>query len=124
MKKCHYGQTIITGRSDKKYCSNHCKSAAQYEARKRNEPTHHLIDRQLKKNRKILKAHNKSGTTSLRKKILTDQGFDPNFFTHYWRNKKGQIYLFCYEFGFLHKKINEKDKYILITWQPYMKASQ
>jgi hypothetical protein len=32
------------------------------------------------------------------------------YFTHYWKNQKGDVYLFCYEFGFLEKYENEKSK--------------
>jgi len=32
--------------------------------------------------------------------VLIDQGFNPKFFTHYWKNNKGDVYLFCYEYGF------------------------
>ncbi len=58
--------------------------------------------------------------TSIRTTVLTEQGFDPRFFTHYWKNGKNEVYLFVYEFGFLFKNIDGKKKYILVTWQPYM----
>jgi hypothetical protein len=48
-------------------------------------------------------------------------GFDSRFFTHYWKNKKGEVYLFVYEFGFLKINENQKEKYLLIQWQDYMK---
>lgn len=48
-----------------------------------------------------------------------DLGFDPDFFTHYWK-KKEDVYLFVYEYGFLKRKEKDKEKYILITWQEYM----
>ncbi|WP_348647002.1 hypothetical protein [Arenibacter sp. S6351L] len=52
------------------------------------------------------------------------EGFDPQFFTHYWKNQKGDVYLFVYEYGFLNKRHNGKDKYILVIWQDYMDSSQ
>lgn len=58
--------------------------------------------------------------TSLRKEVLLDEGFDPHFFTNYWKNGKGQVYLFCYEYGYLSLKQGDTDKYLLRTWQPYM----
>jgi len=51
---------------------------------------------------------------------LLSECFDPNYFTYYWKNKKGQVYLFCYEYGFLDLKGNQKEKYLLVTWQDYM----
>ncbi len=78
------------------------------------------IDKQLKLNRIILKSFNKGGKSIVRKSKLVKEGFDPNFFTHYWKNQKGAVYLFCYEFGFLHKREKEIDKYVLVDWQDYM----
>jgi hypothetical protein len=67
-----------------------------------------------------LKRYNKSGFTTIRNIELLNEGFNPNFFTHYWKNQKGDIYLFVYEYGFLKKSENGKDKYVLVTWQDYM----
>jgi len=83
-----------------------------------------MVERQLRTNRKILKKHNKSGFTTLRKSKLIEEGFDPKFFTHYWKNQKGEVYLFVYEYGFLKKNEKGKDKYVLVTWQGYMGKTQ
>ncbi|WP_424282087.1 hypothetical protein [Eudoraea sp.] len=74
----------------------------------------------MKINRKILKRYNKSGFTTLRKSEMTAEGFNPKFFTHYWKNRKGEVYLFVYEYGFLSTRNNGKEKYVLVTWQDYM----
>jgi len=47
-------------------------------------------------------------------------GFNPKYFTHYWKNSKGEVYLFCYEYGFLSKNNNGVEKYILVRHQAYM----
>ncbi len=121
MSICPYCKTEIIGRSDKKYCSTHCKSAHQYETRKQEDVLYYAIDKQLKTNRKLLKVYNKSGLSTIRKEKLLSEGFNPNYFTHYWKNKEGQVYFFCYEYGFLDlKKQNQKEKYLLVTWQDYM----
>ncbi len=78
------------------------------------------MDKQLKTNRKILKRYNKSGFTTLRKAELTKEGFNPKFFTHYWKNSKGQVYLFCYDLGFLELEQQGIKKLLLVEWQPYM----
>jgi hypothetical protein len=121
MNICSHCKSKIAGRSDKKYCSIHCKSAHQYQKRKSEEGLYYSIDRQLKINRKLLKAYNKSGLSTVYKERLLLEGFDPNYFTHYWKNKKEQVYLFCYEYGFLYLNENQKEKYILVKWQDYMK---
>jgi len=110
----------LMGRSDKKYCNYYCKSALQYLTRKKEETLFFQIDRQLKKNRSLLKQFNKSGKTVIRKSEMLDLGFNPMYFTHYWKNTKGQVYLFCYEYGFLEILDNSKAKYLLVQWQNYM----
>ncbi|MEM9339700.1 MAG: hypothetical protein AAGA66_13275, partial [Bacteroidota bacterium] len=88
---------------------------------KNNEPTfYRKIDDQLKLNRRILKEYNKAGKSVVRCETLLNKGFDPNFFTHYWKNSKGSVYLFCYEFGFMKIEDRNKSKYLLIQWQSYM----
>ncbi|GMN11259.1 hypothetical protein MTsPCn9_11340 [Croceitalea sp. MTPC9] len=120
IRKCPICASLVKGRSDKLFCSAKCKSISQYENRQEREKFYLTVDKQLKTNRKLLKRYNKSGFTTIRKSELNDKGFNPKFFTHYWKNKKGDVYLFVYEYGFLKKKEGTKEKYILVTWQDYM----
>lgn len=111
----------LQGRTDQKYCSEYCRSSYHYNLSKEKKESLYLkIDKQLKKNRRLLMAYNKAGKATLRKSVLDDAGFNPKFFTHYWKNQKGQVYLFCYEYGFLSLEENGKEKYLLVTWQEYM----
>ncbi|AUS06831.1 hypothetical protein [Pseudotamlana carrageenivorans] len=120
-KNCLYCNEALSGRTDKKFCDVQCKSAYQYQQSKlQPERFYNKVDNQLKLNRKILKEFNKGGKVTLRAELLMDQGFNPNFFTHYWKNHKGEVYLFVYEYGFLKIKENNKTKYLLILWQNYM----
>lgn len=120
MQLCLVCEAKITGRADKKFCSIKCKSAYQYQQRKFEDDLFFKIDKQLKTNRRILKAYNKSGLSTVRKEKLISEGVDPRCFTHYWKNHKGDVYLFCYEYGFLELKANAKHKYLLVVWQDYM----
>lgn len=111
----------LIGRSDKKFCTAYCKSSYYYKRNKNDENnfyTEVLI--QLKLNRKLLKQYNKAGKAIVRKDDLLKAGFMPNRFTHYWKNNKGDVYLFCFEYGFLERKEGNKQKYILVKWQEYM----
>lgn len=121
VKSCLACNAELKGRADKKFCDPHCKSAYHYEKDRKKASLFLQIDRQLKQNRRLLKIYNKAGKATIRSQTLIDQGFDPNYFTHYWKNSQGDIYLFVYEFGFLTKTENGKKKYILVTWQAYMK---
>ena len=66
------------------------------------------------------KLFNKAGKAIVRKEELLAEGFNPKYFTHYWKNEKGDVYLFCYEFGFLAKEEQGKQKFVLVKWQQYM----
>lgn len=90
------------------------------QAKEQPERFYNKVDNQLKFNRKILKEYNKGGKVTLRAAMLIEQGFNPNFFTHFWKNNKGDVYLFVYEFGFLKRREGNKEKYVLIKWQDYM----
>lgn len=119
-KTCPICSAVVKGRNDKVFCSVKCKSIDQYKKRQKNELFFLKVEKQLRTNRKILKRHNKSGFSTIRSDALHIAGFDPNFFTHYWKNQKGDVYLFVYEYGFLKRTENGKDKYLLVTWQNYM----
>ena len=119
--ECLYCKKKLVGRTDKKYCNLHCKSAYQYQqAKEQPERFYNKVDNQLKLNRKILKEYNKGGKVTVRAALLKEKGFDTNFFTHFWKNQKSDVYLFVYEYGFLKIKENNIEKYVLVIWQGYM----
>ncbi len=121
MDNCPECGEEVKGRIDKVFCSPYCKSTYHYKKSRDDEQNlYKKIDNQLKLNRRLLKSYNKAGKAVIRKEDLLNEGFNPKYFTHYWKNQKGDIYLFCYEFGFLEKKENEKSKYVLVQWQEYM----
>ena len=119
-KTCPACGAGVKGRTDKVYCSKKCKSSAEYERRTASEQQYFVIDKQLKINRKLLKKYNKAGKATVRCEVLIDEGFNPKYFTHYWKNQKGDVYLFCYEYGFLKRIESDKQKYVLVQWQDYM----
>lgn len=124
-QNCKHCNKELQGRTDKKYCNLHCKSAYHYQqAQEQPERFYNKVDNQLRLNRKILKKYNIGGKVTVRAEVLRELGFDSNFFTHYWKNIKGDVYLFVYEFGFLKIDENEKEKYLLIQWQDYMSKSK
>ena len=120
-KLCLNCAKALEGRSDKKYCDAHCKSSYQYQKSIIEAPRfYNRVDNQLKLKRKILKQYNKAGKATVRSTILQKEGFDPNFFTHFWKTSKSDVYLFVYEYGFLKKKEGNVVKYVLVKWQDYM----
>jgi len=123
-KTCLSCKKTLEGRSDKKFCDNHCKSAYHYKISiNGNGRFYNKVDNQLKLNRRLLKTYNKAGKTTIKASVLIEQGFNPNFFTHYWKSNTNAIYLFVYEYGFLKKTEHNTVKYILIQWQNYMQKT-
>lgn len=121
VKNCLYCNKELTGRTDKKYCDPQCKSSHQYQREKQKPKRfYNKVDNQIRLNRKLLKEYNRAGKATVRSSILIKEGFNPKFFTHYWKNQKGDVYLFVYEYGFLKRKENGIEKYVLIQWQDYM----
>lgn len=119
--ECLYCNKELKGRIDKKFCDPQCKSSYQYkQAQEQPERFYNKVDNQLKLNRRLLKNFNKAGKATIRTEQLIKEGFNPNFFTHYWKNTKGDVYLFVYEYGFLKRTEHNINKYILIQWQDYM----
>ncbi len=118
---CLNCKTELQGRVGKKFCSDYCKSNHNYEKNKGKENSlFKKIDHQLKLNRRLLRDFNRAGKSTVRIEKIVEAGFNPKYFTHYWKNQKGDVYLFCYEFGFLKRTENGNAKYILVEWQKYM----
>ena len=114
----------IEGRIDKIFCNKYCRSSYQYKQKKlTTQSLFKRIDLQLKQNRKLLKHYNQAGKATIRKDKLLKVGFNPKYFTHYWKNQKGDVYLFCYEYGFLARTDGQIKKYLLVEWQDYMNES-
>lgn len=112
----------VEGRSDRKFCSEYCKSDFHYQKNKSTQKIYFKkqVDDALRQNRRILKDYNLAGKSVVRKQELLDKGFNPRLITHYWKNKQGDTYLFCYDQGFKSTRDNGKDKFLLIQWQAYM----
>lgn len=121
MKTCKECAKEIEGRVDKLFCSGYCKSAYHYAHNKTSQDSMFVrIDKQLKLNRRILKLYNKGGKSTVRREVLINEGFDPTYFTHYWKNQSGDVYLFCFEYGFFQSEEGGIKKFVLVHWQSYM----
>lgn len=94
------GEKVI-GRSDKKFCSDDCRSS--YYNKRHKDATNYMrnVNNTLRKNRQILRELNPEGKTKIHRDKLVARGFDFTFFTNVYKTKKGAIYYFCYEQGYL-----------------------
>lgn len=99
---------LIKGRSDKKFCGDHCRSNFNY----KRTGTDHLnfvrsVNRTLQKNRRILKTLSKNGKTRISKKSLSDRGFNFSYHTSIHETAQRSRYYFCYDVGYLALDENE-----------------
>lgn len=104
----------IYGRSDKKFCSDHCRNAFNNKLNSDYSNNRRNINNILRKNRRILEEENtQSGKTLVSKESLLTKGFNFTYHTHTYTTKKGYIYTFCYEQGYLY--LEDKKMYLLVT---------
>lgn len=101
-KQCLHCTKKIAGRTDKKFCSNHCRSS--YHNHFYGDRTNYMrrVNGLLLRNRKILAdlfAIHRAGTTVPLSELYV-KGFSPSHFTHQHKKDKNQLFTYCYEFGY------------------------
>ncbi|MFZ5973290.1 MAG: hypothetical protein ACOYXA_17030 [Bacteroidota bacterium] len=111
-KKCLECGDKITGRIDKKFCSDQCRIS--YNNRLHTETTRYErnVNKVLKKNRRVLASLNVTGKSKVPGSKLKEKGFDFSYFTNLYKTKEGSVYHFCYEQGYLAL---DKDYYLLVV---------
>ena len=116
-KQCLDCGEPIRGRADKKFCSDQCRN--NYNNQLHSNATNYMrnINNILRKNRRILSELNPGDKTSVHKDRLTDKGFNFNYHTNVYTTKKGHVYYFCYEHGFIKL---ENDFYALVLRKEYV----
>ncbi len=106
------GKTV-KGRSDKKFCDDYCRNNYNNSLKADTINLVRNINNALGKNRRILEsvilAGEEMGKTTHEK--LLQKGFMFKYGTHIYTNKKGQVYYFCYDYGYLPL---ENDWYLIV----------
>lgn len=105
------------GRSDKKYCSDQCRTSYNNKLNSDSSNFMRNINNILRKNRRILEKLNPYETTKVSKTELLDHGFNFNYFTNEFVTVKGKIYRFCYDLGYL--KLDHQ-KYAIVKRKEYV----
>lgn len=111
----------VTGRADKKYCSDQCRALANNEKKAKSQYTLHSTNKILRKNRTILKTLCPQGKATVRKEVLIDLGFQIDTFTSLYVTNSKQVYYICYDFAFLPLKEGNVEKVLIVSRQEYMK---
>lgn len=91
----------LTGRIDKKFCSDYCRNTYNNKVDKDSKNRIRNTNNRLKKNYKILTELNTLGKTKVSRSKLYDKGFDFNLFTSVYTTKTNNTYHFVYNQGYL-----------------------
>jgi len=114
-RKCLDCGAVLKGRVDKKFCNDYCrnnynnrqKSKSNYSSLVRN------INNALLKNRKVLESVLPEGeeTAKASRDKLMRLGFHFKYFTEMLVAKNGNIYHYCYDYGYRHL---ENDWFLIV----------
>ncbi len=106
------GKTI-QGRVDKKFCDDQCRNNHNYQQTAAHTNLIRQVNYSLRKNRNILEMMIPEGeeTVKTSKMRLLREGFQFRYITHVYETKKGKVYYFCYDFGYLPL---DEDWYLLV----------
>lgn len=115
-RKCRECGEQVMGRSDKKFCSDQCRTSFNNRLNSRNQQIIRKVNAILKKNRSILAEINRSGKTTVPRKRLVSKDFNFQYFTSVYTNKAGKTYHFCYDQGYLPI---DNDLYMLVRNRDY-----
>jgi hypothetical protein len=112
-KLCLNCNKPFKGRTDKKFCDDYCRNNYNNQLKSTTVNLVRNINNALGKNRRILEniLTNNGEMAKTNKEKLLLKGFQFKYFTHTYTNKKGNVYFFCYDLGYLPL---ENDWYLLV----------
>ncbi len=121
-RKCLACGGIILGRSDKKYCTDQCRTIGNKASGLHTEFLIQSTNKILRKNRSILKHLCPVGKAVVRKEVLDAMQYDVNVFSSAYKTRKNQVYYFCYDYGFTAIHENGVPKALIVTRQDYAQS--
>lgn len=103
-KHCIVCGDEMTGRQDKRFCSDNCRST--HHNRQNSNETNFVrkVNGVLRKNRRILASLNPDGKASLHRDKLLENGFNFRYFTNEYVTRKGTVYRFVYDQGYTERE--------------------
>ncbi|KAA9041493.1 hypothetical protein FW778_05565 [Ginsengibacter hankyongi] len=112
IKLCLTCAKPVKGRTDKKFCDDYCRNNYNNQLKSGTTNLIRNINNALGKNRRILENFfGKEDMTKTTKDKLLEKGFQFKYITNTYTNKKGNVYFFCYDLGYLPL---ENDWYLLV----------
>jgi predicted nucleic acid-binding Zn ribbon protein len=105
-KKCPECGSVITGRSDKRFCSDGCRNVLHNRERQQQVASIRSVNHILIRNRRILLAAVESSKQRVPLAYLRAKGFNFHFFTHQVKSASGETVTFCYDVGYRQESSN------------------
>ncbi len=106
--------TTLKGRIDQKFCSDQCRNSHNNALNSDANSIVRNTNNTLRKNRRILEsilAGKKDGKGITTLSALSKMGFNFDLFTSIYTTKTGNVYHFCYEYGY--QKL-ENDRFMVV----------
>ena len=117
-KNCLSCGKPLKGRADKKFCDDYCRNNYNNQQKAKGSHSNYVrnINNALLKNRKILESllSDTAKTTKTNKEKLLQLGFQFKHITHFFTNKEGNTYFYCYDYGYLP---TGNDWYLIVRWK-------
>ena len=105
---CRECAVLLKGRSDQKFCSDQCRNQFNNRNYAQKLALQRQINRILMQNQQILA---QLLTIEKKRRVwemdLQHRGYNFEFHTHTKRTKNGQVYIFCYDFGYLRLETDQ-----------------
>lgn len=121
-RRCPVCGEALIGRTDKKFCSDQCRSVENNKNKLQSERPILETNKTLRKNRSILRSLCPTGMATVKKETMDAMGFDPGYFSSLYLNKKKQVYYFSHDYGFTPLIVKGIKKALIVTKQKYMNA--
>lgn len=122
IRLCPICKIPISGRTDKKYCSDQCRALANNNKKIEAQRVLLITNQTLRKNRTILKTLCPQGKATVRKEVLISMGFNFDNFTSIFVTYSKAIYYLCYDYGYSPIMEDMIEKAVIIGRQGYMKG--
>jgi predicted nucleic acid-binding Zn ribbon protein len=103
--------TPVKGRTDKKFCDDSCRNNYNNHLKVEDNLILKRVNGILKKNRAILAQLTPGGKAKVTRKRLLAAGFNFDYHTYSYTAQNGNIYIFCYEYGYL---VLNEDSFLLV----------
>lgn len=100
MNACLECGQVFTGRIDKRFCDDYCRSTHHNKKYRGLNLEMRQVNAILRQNRRILAKLRDEKVTLVSRKQLAEEGFDFRYMTDMMLKDRDTVYRYCYDFGY------------------------